>query len=194
MFNLTLSYRLDSNAPVHTLDEILDAGHSILSVRFEREEWPTIVSNTFIEFDSQFPWMGKIELLNLTVKNAPDYDQWKDYLFLPYEDVGNELFPTQWVSIKEMNDCILESDFTPTGKWLHTLADKVFHHACSIAYTDVDEAQKKFLLDLLKKEALALFDESNYRKYSLAYIRKQIKKFIKDGVNAAKNNIPITYA
>lgn len=205
MFDLHLTYAINSNSTISTLDKVLNSGHSILSVSFQWNGWPTIKNSIFIELNSKFPEMGTLTLLNLTVQKAEDYNQWKDlqlvycgeleYLETPENVPDSDIFNTRWATIEDINDNLLEYNFTPSDESeesLRTLADQIFHLSCSIAYTDIDEAQKKFLFDLLKKEAIALFDISDYKKCNLSYIRKKIKYFIKAGINAARNNIQLT--
>ncbi len=206
MFDLHLIYAINPNTPIYTLDKILNSGHSILSVDFQWNGWPTIKSNIFIELSSQFPEMETLLLLNQTVQKAADYNQWKDFQFVycgeleyleaPERVPDNNIFDARWATIEDTNDILLEHNFIPSDEAessLRTLADQIFHHSCSIAYADVNETQRKFLFDLLKKEAIGLFDLSNYRKYTLPAIKRHIRYFIRAGIKAAKNNIQISY-
>lgn len=115
--------------------------------------------------------METLPLLNLTVQKAEDYNQWKDfqlvycgeseYLEAPENIPDNDIFNTRWATIEDTNDTLLEYNFTPSDESessVRTLADQIFHLSCSIAYTDTNETQREFLFDLLKKEAIALFD------------------------------------
>ena len=118
MFDLHLTYAINSNTTISTLDKVLNSGHSILSVDFQWNGWPTIKNSIFIDLNSQFPEMGTLTLLNLTVQKAEDYNQWKDlqlvycgeleYLETPENVPDSDIFNTRWATIEDINDNLLE--------------------------------------------------------------------------------------